>query len=189
VNYIANISRYAGDPRILSSGPSSLTASDRTARCRGWFSIALGAIELAAPRSVARFLGMEGREGLLRMFGAREISTGIVSLSTEKQTGMWSRVAGDGIDLAALLGAYRRDNPKRSNVGLAIGMLIGIAVLDIAAGQMTTSVHARKPHEWRRYHDRSGFPRGVQEARGAARADKGRTWSVRDAEHDQARGC
>jgi hypothetical protein len=117
VNYTANISRYAGDPRILSSGPSSLTASDRTARCRGWFSIALGAIELAAPRSVARFLGMEGREGLLRMFGAREISTGIVSLSTEKQTGMWSRVAGDGIDLAALLARISHNGGSERAVG------------------------------------------------------------------------
>jgi hypothetical protein len=174
VNYIANISRYAGDPRILSSGPSSLTTSDRMVRCLGWFSIALGAVELVAPRAVGRFLGMEGRHNLLRMFGAREISAGIVSLSTEKQVGMWSRLAGDGMDLAALVGGYRLDNPKRSNVGLAIGMVIGVAMLDIAAGQMTTSVHARKRHEWRRYSDRSGFPRGLQEARGAARASDSR---------------
>jgi hypothetical protein len=167
VNTIANISRSEGDPRILSSGPSSLTGSDRMARCLGWFSIALGAVELVAPRTVARFLGMEGRENLLRTFGAREISAGIASLSTEKQVGMWSRVAGDGMDLAALIGAYRQDNPQRSNVGLAIGMVVGIAMLDIAS-RVTTSLHARKRHEWRRYSDRSGFPGGVQQARGAA---------------------
>jgi hypothetical protein len=173
VNYIANISRFAGDPKILSSGSSSLTSGDRMARCLGCFSIALGAVELMAPRAVGRLLGMEGREKLVRTFGAREISAGIVSLSTERQAGMWSRVAGDGMDLAALLGAYRRDNPKRSNVGLAIGIVIGIAMLDIAAGKMTTSVHTRKRREWRRYSDRSGFPRGLQEARGAARAPDG----------------
>lgn len=175
MNYIANISRFAGDPKILSSGPSSLTSSDRMARCLGWFSIALGAVELMTPRAVGRLLGMEGREKLVRTFGAREICAGIVSLSTERQVGMWSRVAGDGMDLAALLGAYRRDNPKRSNVGLAIGIVIGIAMLDIAAGQMTTSVHARKRHEWRRYSDRSGFPGGLQDARGAARASDSRS--------------
>jgi len=179
VNYIANISRNEGDPRILSSGPSSLTTSDRMARCLGWFSIALGAVELVAPRALTRFLGMEGRENLLRTFGAREISGGIASLSTEKQVGMWSRVAGDAMDLAALVSAYRWDNPKRSNVGLAIGMVIAITMLDIAAGQMTTSVHARKRHEWRRYSDRSGFPRGLQEARGAARAPQGRNEAQR----------
>ena len=143
MNYIANISRNEGDPRILSSGPSSLTTSDRMARCLGWFSIALGAVELVAPRAVTRFLGMEGRDNLLRAFGAREISAGIVSLSTEKQVGMWSRVLGDVMDLAALVGAYRLDNPKRSDVGLAIGMVIGITMLDIAAGQMTPAyMHA-----------------------------------------------
>jgi len=173
VNYIANISRNEGDPRILSSGRSSLTASDCMARCLGWFSIALGVVELAAPRAVTRWLGIEGRENLLRTFGAREISAGIVSLSTEKQMGMWSRVAGDGMDLAALLAAYQPGNPKRANVGLAIGMVLGIAMLDIATGGMTTKVHAPKSHESRRYTDRSGFPRGLQEARGAARAAHG----------------
>src|SRR5690242_21931590 len=84
------------------------------ARCLGWFSIALGVVELAAPRAVTRWLGIEGRENLLRTFGAREISAGIVSLSTEKQMGMWSRVAGDGMDLAALLAAYQSGNPKRA---------------------------------------------------------------------------
>src|SRR5690242_14099905 len=131
MNYIANISRNAGDPQILSSGPSSLTAGDRMARCLGWFSIALGAVELVAPRAVARFFGMQGQEHLLRMFGAREISSGIMSLSTEKQAGAWSRVAGDGMDLAALISLYRADNPKRSNVGLAIGIVVGVAALDL----------------------------------------------------------
>ena len=77
------------------------------------------------------------------------------------------------MDLAALLAAYQPGNPKRANVGLAIGMVLGIAVLDIATGGMTTQVHARKSHEPRRYADRSGFPRGLQEARGAARAAHG----------------
>jgi hypothetical protein len=172
VNYVANVSRYPTDPKILSTGPSSLTNSDRVARCLGWFSIALGAVELLAPRALSRFLGMEGHEALLRAYGAREIGAGMISLSTEKQAGMWGRVLGDGLDLATLLSAYRSDNPQRTNVGLAIGMVVGIAMLDIAAGQMSTSTHARKPNQWRRYSDRSGFPRGVQQARGAARTGK-----------------
>jgi hypothetical protein len=177
VNYMANISRYGSDPQILSAGPSSLTDSDRMARSIGWFSLALGAVELLAPRVLTRFLGIEGREGLLRAYGMREIGSGMMSLSTDKQVGLWSRVAGDGLDLATLVGAYRSDNPQRTNVGVAIGMVIGITMLDIVTGQMTTTVHARKPHEWRRYNDRSGFPGGVQQARGAARA-KGGTGSA-----------
>ena len=97
----------------------------------------------------------------------------MMSLSTEKQVGLWSRVAGDGLDLATLFGAYRSANPQRANVGVAIGTVIGITLLDIVTAQLTTTVHARKPNEWRRYNDRSGFPRGVQQARGAARAKVG----------------
>ena len=177
MNYIANLSRNQGDPEILSSGPSSLTGSDRVARCLGWFSIVLGAVELLQPRTVKRFLGMTNRQGLLRAYGAREICAGIASLSTEKQMGLWSRVLGDGLDLAMLLGAYRSDNPKRTNVGLAIGMVIGIAMIDIAAGQMTTAVHARGSNKLRSYSDRSGFPRGVDSARGVARGQA--SWQPR----------
>jgi hypothetical protein len=173
VNYVANISRYDGDPKILRTGPSSLTDSDRMARSIGWFSLALGAVELLAPRVVTRFLGIEGREGLLRAYGVREIGSGMMSLSTDKQVGLWSRIAGDGLDLATLFGAYRPANPQRTNVGVAIGLVIGITMLDIVMAQMTTAVHARKPNEWRRYSDRSGFPGGVQQARGAARAKAG----------------
>ena len=138
MNYRANISRYDGDPKILRAGPSSLTDSDRMARSIGWFSLALGAVELLAPRVVTRFLGIEGREGLLRAYGVREIGSGMMSLSTDKQVGLWSRVAGDGLDLATLFSAYRSDNPQRTNVGVAIGMVIGITMLDIVTGQMTT---------------------------------------------------
>ena len=173
MNYLANISRNDSDPRILRTGSSSLTDSDRMARSIGWFSLALGAVELLAPRVLTRFLGIEGREGLLRTYGVREIGSGMMSLSTEKQVGLWSRVAGDGLDLATLFGAYRSANPQRANVGVAIGTVIGITLLDIVTAQLTTTVHARKPTEWRRYNDRSGFPRGVQQARGAARAKVG----------------
>jgi|ERR1700735_5050834 hypothetical protein len=97
----------------------------------------------------------------------------MISLSTDKQVGLWSRVAGDGLDLATLFGAYRSANPQRANVGVVIGMVIGITVLDIVTAQLTTTVHARKPNEWRRYNDRSGFPGGVQQVRSAARAKAG----------------
>ena len=33
----------------------------------------------------------------------------MMSLSTDKQVGLWSRIAGDGLDLATLFSAYRSD--------------------------------------------------------------------------------
>jgi hypothetical protein len=48
MTYIANLTRPEGDPKILQTGPSSLTASDKMARALGWFSIGLGLTELFA---------------------------------------------------------------------------------------------------------------------------------------------
>ncbi len=43
----------------------------------GWFSIGLGLAEVVAARSLGRYLGVENRSGLLRLFGVREIVTGV----------------------------------------------------------------------------------------------------------------
>jgi hypothetical protein len=166
---LSDYARSAGDPKVVETGRSSLPNVDRWARNLGWFSLALGATELFAPRAIARSLGMQGREPLLRAYGMREIGAGMLTLSTEKQTGVWSRVAGDGLDIATLLAARRRNNPKRDNVGVALALVIGITAVDLVVAQLSTTCHARGASEPRLYHDRSGFPGGIAAARGAAR--------------------
>ena len=42
----------------------------------------------------------------------------------------WSRVGGDMVDLATLAAAYRDDNPKKANVGIAMALVTGIAIAD-----------------------------------------------------------
>jgi hypothetical protein len=44
-------------------------------------------------------------------------------------------------------------------------MVAGVTVLDLVAAQMLTARHARGQNGWRDYSDRSGFPRGVENAR------------------------
>src|SRR4051812_46266819 len=112
MTFVSSFARWEGDPKVLRSGPSSLGASDRMARALGWFSLGLGITELLAPRRITQALGMEGHEGLVRAYGAREIASGILTLSTEQQLGLWSRVAGDGVDIATLLAGMRHDNPR-----------------------------------------------------------------------------
>ena len=70
---ITGITRSPGDPQVISTGPSSLGGVDQLARALGWFSIGLGAIQLFSPRTITRPLGAEGNEGIVRLFGAREI--------------------------------------------------------------------------------------------------------------------
>ena len=107
---ITGITRSPGDPQVISTGPSSLGTADQLARALGWFSIGLGAFELFAPRAITRALGAEGNEGLVRLYGAREIGSGILTLSLEKDAGLWGRVAGDGLDI---LTVAQRPSPQQ----------------------------------------------------------------------------
>lgn len=98
----------------------------------GWFSIALGAAEIAAPGRLSRWLGMEGSENLLRLYGLREIGKGVGILSNRRPTGwLWARIAGDFLDIATLAPGLRADNPKRGNVVTALAAVAGVTVLDV----------------------------------------------------------
>jgi hypothetical protein len=167
--FLSNLVRSAGDPKILHSGPSLRTRTDRLAQALGWFSIGLGAIELFAPHRVTRPLGMRGKEGLVRAYGVREIFSGIMALSVDKQAGLWSRVAGDGMDIAALVSQLRGDNPRKANVTLALLMVGGIAWLDYIGAQDLATQRSARAGRRRLYSDRSGFPNGLEAARATAK--------------------
>jgi hypothetical protein len=166
----ADLARSPGDPRTIQTGPSVRPAADEMARVLGWFSIALGAAELMAPRAITRMLGMEGNEGLVRAFGAREIAAGVTSLSTEKAVGLWSRVGGDLLDIATLLTGYRDDNPKKHNIGLVLAVVAAITLIDLASAKRNAATHARGKAPGRDYSDRTGFPQGLEAARSGAAA-------------------
>ena len=166
---IANIARSEGDPKVLSTGPSSLPAVDRFGRALGWFSLGLGLMEMVAPQTVTRTLGMEGHEGLVRAYGAREIGAGMLSLSTERSLGLWSRVAGDALDIGTVVTIAGRNGRKRGAVCLTLAVLAGVAAVDLLAAQAVTAKHSRGARSPRSYRDRTGYPQGLDAARGAAR--------------------
>jgi hypothetical protein len=161
---VANLTRPEGDPRILKSGPSSVYPEDRLAKSLGWFSIGLGLFEMLAAPRVTRTLGLDGMEPVVRAFGAREVASGVATLSTEKEVGLWSRLAGDALDLAALSKGLAPHNSNRTNVKLAMCAVAGVTLLDALAA---ASVRARKRRSAtpRDYSDRSGFPKGLQRAK------------------------
>lgn len=154
---LANLTRPEGDPKILATGPSAVPGPDRLAKGLGWFSIGLGVTQLLAPQLLTRTLGLSGREGLMRVFGAREIASGMLTLSTEKQAGMTSRVVGDLLDLAVLGAALGSHNRKRDNAGVALAMTAGLTLIDIAVRKALADTHGRRGRP-RDYADRSGFP-------------------------------
>jgi hypothetical protein len=108
---------------------------DMMARGLGMFSIGLGAAELLAPEQLAEALGMEGHEDLIRLYGLREIGTGIGCLTQNPPTPwVWGRVAGDALDIATLLPYLGPDNPKRGNVAIALAAVAGVTLLDVLCG-------------------------------------------------------
>lgn len=163
---IQRFARTPGDPEIIRSGPNEVPVSDRVAKGLGWFSLALGTVQIFALSLITRALGMEGRETLMRAYGVREVAAGVTSLSTDKSLGLWSRVGGDVLDIATLSSAYTDDNPKKGNVGLALAIVVGITCLDLATAGRTTAVHSRpRRGPPRDYGDRSGWPQGLAAAR------------------------
>jgi hypothetical protein len=136
----------------------------------GWFSIGLGVAELLFAGPLCRALGMKGHEGLVRTYGLREIATGVGILTAEdKAPWIWGRVAGDALDIATLAAATPGSGEK-ANMAIAYGAVAGATMLDIGTARALTRVE-RKLGPVRDYSDRSGFPMGIEAARGAARKD------------------
>jgi hypothetical protein len=121
---------------------------------------------------MARTLGMHGQDSLIRAYGVREIVKGVgILTSPNPAPWLWGRVAGDALDLGTLAYAYRT-SPKRRNLAIAMANVASVTALDVLAAQQLGAVAHRQEMPTRDYSDRSGFPRGVEAARGqAANAD------------------
>ena len=105
---------------------------DAMARGLGMFSVGLGAVELVASEALAESLGMEGKEELIQLFGAREMASGVACLSMNPpKAGIWSRLVGDALDIAVLAAHLGRSNPKRGNVGIALAAVLGVTLVDV----------------------------------------------------------
>src|SRR4051812_5809499 len=76
-------------------------ADTKLARGLGWFSIALGAAEVISPDRISKLIGLkEDHRTLIRLFGLREITSGVgLLLQDDRAAWRWSRVVGDALDL------------------------------------------------------------------------------------------
>jgi len=138
----------------------------------GWFSIALGVVELLAPRATARTTGIEQRAVLLRSYGARELACGVGVLCARKPGKfLLARLCGDLLDLATVTVARRR-------AGRAMGAALGIAAITAVdayaaracsrAGFQRRDAVSAATHD---YSTRTGFPGTPSAMRGAALSD------------------
>jgi uncharacterized membrane protein len=150
-------------------------AADRVARGLGWFSIGLGLAELIVPDAIARLVGSRNHSWLIRSYGLREIAAGVGLLTAARQTPwLWSRVAGDVVDLASLGAVAESRRKHRGKTIAAMASVAGVTVLDVCcaarfskAGSESAAKHAeanmivdRPPEEcYRFWHDFENLPR------------------------------
>ena len=103
----------------------------------GYFSIALGLVEVAAPGRLARWLGVDNKaaKNTILAFGVREIAAGAALLrGPAVSTNVWNRVIGDAIDAGALgLAAARSD--RKAAVAGALAFVGGAMVADVLAAR------------------------------------------------------
>lgn len=112
--------------------------AERVAKGLGWFSIGLGLAELLAPRAIARLCGGEGKHtGLIRLYGLREIAAGLMIFSQGKRpaAGVWSRVAGDAMDLATLGVAAVSPRTNKAGVAFAAANVMAVTAVDVMCAQ------------------------------------------------------
>ena len=106
----------------------------------GLFSIALGLTQLLAPRLLARATGTHSPE-LMQCCGVREIVSGIAVLGCSRPAfGMWTRVAGDAMDLAVLGSAMiANDCESRASATKAAAVVAGVTALDVVTAMQLTA--------------------------------------------------
>lgn len=109
--------------------PPRATLSRMAAQGLGWFSILLGALEVAAPRQLATRLGLHGKEPLLRGY-SREIAAGVGALVGFFGPAMWARVLSTG---------RRKDRHTSRNIAIAIAALGGIALLEVCVAGLLSN--------------------------------------------------
>lgn len=125
------------------------TNAKRLARGLGWFSLGLGMTELLAPKFIAKISGVpEKRSGVIRLYGLREIASGIGIFTQKNPTeAMWSRVAGDVLDLTSLGLACTSPDAKRGRITFATANVLAVTALDVIAARQLSSndigVHAK----------------------------------------------
>lgn len=108
---------------------------DELARFLGWFSIGLGTFQITAPRLLCRVVGASD-DGIapkvMRLMGAREVTQGVGILSRPRPTTwLWSRVAGDGLDMALVGLVAARNRGRRGRALFAFANLVPVAVADV----------------------------------------------------------
>ena len=116
------------------------TGGESTADFLGYFSLGLGLAQFLMPAVIARVIGLrdpdERSHATMRMLGLREIGHGVAILSNQQPaTAVWSRVAGDALDLTLLGRVLANPENDRGRTMFGIANVLAITALDVMTAQ------------------------------------------------------
>ncbi|MCF1510160.1 SRPBCC family protein [Streptomyces glomeratus] len=176
----------------------------RLARALGWGSLALGGLQLAAPDTVRKLAGVDDSRAsrtLVPMAGVRELlHAGPLLVSREPAPWVWTRVAGDVMDLAVLgraLGSRSGGRGLRTGaVTAAVAALTALDVYTAARGAGATAhrrdednaleahaaitINRPRAQVYRFWHDFSNLPRFMDHLESVEPRGQGRShWRTR----------
>lgn len=110
-------------------------------RALGWLSLGLGLAGMLMPRTLSRSAGIVQGEGWLRAIGTRELVAGAgILMRPDKPGWLWSRVAGDAMDLSLLALTLRKGRAEAGRrLGVLSAVLTGLTVLDLLVAWNNTA--------------------------------------------------
>jgi uncharacterized membrane protein len=121
---------------------------DRLARILGYFSIALGLVQLVAPRRLLALVGIPPsgtRVLLIRAVGARELAVGAPLSATGSASLVAARVVGDVVDLLLMVLALRARDTARGPLRAATAAVAAISAVDAAVSVAGLARSASEP--------------------------------------------
>ena len=115
------------------------TGGEKLANFLGVFSIGLGLAQVLAPGGMSKLVGIDDDDRnrtVMRLMGMREISHGLAILPNQQpEKAVWSRVAGDALDLALLGRALANPDNDRGRTLFATANVLAVTALDVMCAQ------------------------------------------------------
>ncbi|GAA4568623.1 SRPBCC family protein [Planotetraspora kaengkrachanensis] len=175
---------------------------DRLAHVLGWASLTLGAMQLAAPRAVARISGVDDSPAArvaIPLAGSRQLLHAATLLhGRDHAPGLWSRLAGDAVDVTSLTGALvGRTGTRRRRIAAVTAGVIAVTAVDAYAAlrirrargraadtaerELRAAITVKRPREevYRFWHDFENFPRFMAHVDSVRMSDGQTHWRVR----------
>src|ERR1700712_2818113 len=141
--------------RSLTMNASAASTTATLVKGLGVASLGLGLSEVLAPRGIAALAGVDETprsRAIIRALGVRECGHGAALLLGSEKL-VWTRVAGDVLDIAVLAAGVARRGPGRRRRGIiAAATLSVIGGADLYAALRTTSNNPARHASTERHH-------------------------------------